>query len=48
METMNLVLIQRVYLVMIVTFLSGSKQSDSSDDKYNVNDDNDMQHKGRS
>jgi hypothetical protein len=28
--------------------LSGSKQSDSSDDKYNVNDDNDMQHKGRS
>jgi hypothetical protein len=29
---------------MVVKFLSGSKQSDSYDDKDNINDDSDMQH----
>jgi hypothetical protein len=29
---------------MVVKFSSGSKQSDSSDDEDNVNDDSDMQH----
>jgi hypothetical protein len=29
---------------MVVKFLSGSEQSDSSDDEDNVNDDSDMQH----
>jgi hypothetical protein len=50
-QKMKVVLIQRVNLVMIVIvrvmvfkFLSGNKQSDSYDDKHNVNDDSDMQH----
>jgi hypothetical protein len=29
---------------MVVKFLSGSEQSDSSDDEDNANDDSDMQH----
>jgi hypothetical protein len=52
-KKMDIMLIQRVNLVMIVTvivirlwnkFLSGSKHSDSFDDNNNVNDDSDMQH----
>jgi hypothetical protein len=47
---MNVVLIQRVNLVIIVIIwlweLSGSEQSDSSDDEV-VNDDSDMQHGAR-
>jgi hypothetical protein len=43
----NSVLIQRVTLVMTVIWLwnlSGSKQSDSSEEEDNINADNDMQH----